>query len=56
MNKLAREAVPEPETVGLPAERDRELLDYLIERAMENVLRNLGTMPANDNESAKRGS
>jgi len=57
MSSLDREAPsqPETETVALPDEHDRELLDYLIERAMEHVLRNLGTKPANDNDSPKRG-
>jgi hypothetical protein len=54
MTKPAPAAVPEPEPVGLPGERDRELLDYLIDRAIERVLRDLGTRPANDNDSPKR--
>jgi hypothetical protein len=42
--------------VALPDEGDRELLDYLIERAWQEWLRTLGREPANDNEHTKRAA
>jgi len=44
----------EPAQVGEPDERDRELLDYLIERAWEEWLRTLSHEPTNDNQHEKK--
>ena len=55
MSSLDREAPsqPETETVALPDEHDRELLDYLIERAWQEVLRRLPQLPANENQKTE---
>ena len=56
MSSLDREAPsqPETETVALPDEHDRELLDYLIERAWQEFLRRLPHVPANENRKMER--
>jgi hypothetical protein len=56
MSSLDREAPsqPETETVALPDEHDRELLDYLIERAWQEFLRRLPQVPANENRKMER--
>lgn len=56
MSSLDREAPsqPETETVALPDEHDRELLDYLIERAWQEFLRRLPRVPANENRKMER--
>ena len=59
MSNQDREApATEPEPAALPSERDRELLDYLIERAWQELVRRLETAsaPANDNEPKKRAA
>lgn len=45
---------PETETVALPDEHDRDLLDYLIERAWQELLRRLPQLPANENQKTER--
>lgn len=42
---------PQPEIAALPDERDRELLDYLIECACNEMLRSMNPAPKNDNQS-----
>lgn len=51
MSSLDREAPsqPETETVALPDEHDRELLNYLIELAWQELLRRLPQLPSNEN-------
>lgn len=44
------------ENVALPSERDRELLDYLIERAWQNLLRSLPQNPTNENHDNKHAA
>ncbi|KAB2890780.1 MAG: hypothetical protein F9K40_19180 [Kofleriaceae bacterium] len=46
----------QPDPVALPDEGDRELLDYLIERAWQEWLRTLGREPANDNKHINRAA
>jgi len=43
----------EPETVALPDESDRELLDYFIERAWQELLRRLPQLPVNENRKVE---
>ncbi len=47
---------PEIETGALPDASDRELLDYLIERAWQEILRGLAKTPENDNATEKRAA
>ena len=49
----AQGAEPEPEPVAPPSEHDRELLDYLIERAWQEWIRHLPHGPTNDNEKKR---
>jgi len=58
MSNPDREA-PSPlvtEVVGLPDARNRELLDYLIERAWQTLLRNLPHRPANETHDTKHAA
>ena len=46
-------SLPEGETVALPDEHDRELLDYFIERAWQELLRRLPQVPVNENRKVE---
>lgn len=39
-----------------PADRDREFLDYLIERAWQTLIRKSAVDPTNDNHATKRAA
>lgn len=58
MSNLVPEAeqASEAEGVALPSERDRELLDYLIERAWQELLRSLPAKPQNENEQVREAA
>jgi len=58
MSNPDREAPGAPDAALLPAldERDRELLDYLVERAWQDVLANLRKQAEHDNQHEKRAA
>ena len=58
MSSRDPEAAATPEDGALPSERDRELLDYLIERAWQELMRRreAAHTPANENETKKRAA
>ena len=57
MSRADSEApAPEPGAADGVDERDREFLDYLIERMWHDVLRELAEGPANENEATKRAT
>lgn len=58
MSNRVPEAAQDPEAlpVALPNERDRELLDYLIERAWQELLRSLPPKVQNENEETREAA